>query len=50
MEMSHVAKKKGWTKSREASFYVVFAVKVVGVFDYFDGFPDDVRTASMDVC
>lgn len=47
--MSHVAKKKVWTKSRETTFYFVFTAKVVGVFDYFDGFPDDVGTPSVDV-
>jgi hypothetical protein len=49
MGMSHLAKKKGWTKSRETSFYFVFTAKVVGIFDYLDGFPDDVGTANMDV-
>jgi hypothetical protein len=27
-----------------------FSVKHVGVFDYFNGFPDDARMACMDVC
>jgi hypothetical protein len=49
MGMSHVAKKKVWIKRRETIFYFVFTAIVVGVFDYFDDFPDDVGTPSVDV-
>jgi hypothetical protein len=48
-----LVKKKGWRNRDEkpdlTQFVSIFTDEVVGVFDYFSGFLDDVEMVSVDI-